>query len=154
MNFQTMNKQRKFILIAAAVGLISIFLPWVTVSFGGFGGGSVNGFHGSGILVFLGFAGAGVVSYLGDQTKTLEKTMWMVALLAGGVAALFTVINLVNILTTSYVSAGFGLWVAVAACAGILYSAWMYKNPGDDIKSGFDSLKKDIGDKTNQPPQA
>ena len=32
MNFQTMNKQRKFVLIAAAVGVISMFLPWVSVS--------------------------------------------------------------------------------------------------------------------------
>ncbi len=35
MNFQTMNKQRKFILIAAAVGIIAMFLPWVKISFFG-----------------------------------------------------------------------------------------------------------------------
>ena len=31
MNFQTMNKQRKFVLIAAAVGVISMFLPWISI---------------------------------------------------------------------------------------------------------------------------
>ena len=32
MNFQTMNKQRKFVLIAAAIGVISMFLPWISIS--------------------------------------------------------------------------------------------------------------------------
>jgi len=67
MNFQTMNKQRKFVLIAAAVGIISMFLPWI--SFFGF---SINGMHGSGIVVFLCFAVSGIISLLGDQTKNLE----------------------------------------------------------------------------------
>lgn len=36
MNFQTMNKQRKFVLIPAAAGIISMFLPWVRISVFGF----------------------------------------------------------------------------------------------------------------------
>ena len=32
MNFQTLNKQRKMILIAAAIGLIAVFLPWIKMS--------------------------------------------------------------------------------------------------------------------------
>lgn len=152
MNFDTMNKQRKFILIAAAVGFISMFLPWVSVSMMGFGN-SINGLHGSGLLVLFAFIGAGAVAFMGDQTKSLEKTMWFIALACGAIAALIIAINLIQILTQGYVSAGFGIWLAVAAAAGILYFAWMYKSPGDDIKSGFDSLKKNIGDKTNQPPK-
>ena len=50
MNFQTMSKQRKFVLIASAIGIISMFLPWF--SFFGF---RISGMHGVGILVFLCF---------------------------------------------------------------------------------------------------
>ena len=69
MNFQTMNKQRKFILIAAVVGIIGMFLPWINVFFF-----SVNGMHSWGILAFLSFIVAGAVALLGDQTKNLDKT--------------------------------------------------------------------------------
>ncbi|MEI9955839.1 MAG: hypothetical protein WDM90_05900 [Ferruginibacter sp.] len=78
MNFQTMNKQRKFILIAAAIGIIGMFLPWVNFFFI-----SINGMHSWGILAFLSFLGAGVVSLLGDQTKNLDKTFWFIALACG-----------------------------------------------------------------------
>ncbi len=44
MNFETMSKQRKFVLIAAITGVIATFLPWW--SFATFGYAySVNGFH-------------------------------------------------------------------------------------------------------------
>src|SRR6266536_3200206 len=55
MNFQTMSRQRKFIMIAAAAGIISVFLPWVTVSIFG-ESQSTNGFRSYGIVVFLAFA--------------------------------------------------------------------------------------------------
>ncbi|MEO7311668.1 MAG: hypothetical protein ABIX01_14790 [Chitinophagaceae bacterium] len=144
MNFATMNKQRKFIMIAALAGIIGIFLPWA--SFGGFI--SVNGFNGWGILVFFAFLGAGAIAYLGNQLQTLEKTMWFVALICGAIGLLFSVIFLARAGSFS----GIGVYVSLLASAGILGSAWMFKNPGDDIKSGFDSLKKNIEDKTKQPP--
>lgn len=72
MNFQVMRKQRKFVLIAALVGVISIFLPWVSTS-GLFAGISVNGFNSGGVIVFIAFVAAGVMAFLGDQTKAMEK---------------------------------------------------------------------------------
>lgn len=70
MNFQTMSKQRKFILVSALVGIIAMFLPWIKMPFLG----SVNGMHGRGIIVFICFLVAGILAYIGDQTKNLEKT--------------------------------------------------------------------------------
>ena len=148
MNFQTMNKQRKFILIAAAVGVISTFLPWVSVNFGGFGsfGYSVNGFNGIGILVFLCIVACGVLAFLGDQTKALEKTFWMITLIASALATLIMVINLLR--ASGYMSAiGFGFYLTTLACIGILVSAYLFRNPSDSIKGGFDSLKHDIEEK-------
>jgi peptidoglycan/LPS O-acetylase OafA/YrhL len=146
MNFQTMSKQRKFILIAAAIGVIAMFLPWITVSFLGFSR-SENGMHGNGILVFLSLLGAGAVAFLGDQTKNLEKTFWFVALACGALATLIMIYNLIDVGSAiSYLS--FGFYLVILASVGVLLSAYMYRNPTDSIKGGFDSLKKDIEDKT------
>lgn len=146
MNFQTMNKQRKFILVAAAVGVISMFLPWVSV--GGYG--SVSGFSAGGIayLILLGFAAAGIVCIMGNQLLPLEKTFWFVALAGGGLAAILLVINFLRALDViSFL--GFGFYLALIASLAIVYFAWQYRRPGDDIKSGFDSLKKDINKQAN-----
>ncbi len=146
MNFQTMNKQRKFILIAAVAGFIAMFLPWVRISFFGISN-SVSGMHGSGILVFFCFIGAGVVAFLGDQTKNLDKTFWFIALACGALASLIMVWNFIDAMggALSYLSIGF--YLAGLASAGILLSAYMFRNPTDSIKGGFDSLKKDIEEK-------
>ena len=144
MNFQTMSKQRKFILIAAAVGIIAVFLPWISI--GAFGvKESQNGFHSYGIVVFLAFAVAVVISLIGDQTKTLDQSMWMVALVAGVIAALFTLIFFSRLNDAfGIVDPGFGIWISFIAAAGVIGAAWLYKNPADNLKSGFESLKKSM----------
>ncbi|HMK05397.1 MAG TPA: hypothetical protein VK489_14445 [Ferruginibacter sp.] len=146
MNFQTMNKQRKFILIAAAVGIIAMFLPWIKITFFGLSS-SVNGMHGNGILVFFCFIGAGVAAFLGDQTKSLDKTFWFIALACGALASVIMVWNFIDAMGggTSYLSIGF--YLAGLAAVGILLSAYMFRSPADSIKGGFDSLKKDIEEK-------
>ena len=143
MNFQTMNKQRKFILIAAAVGILGMFLPWVKVFFF-----SYNGMHGSGILAFLAFAGAGVVAFLGDQTKALEKTFWFIALACGALSTLIIVWNLIDGLGNGGASVlSFGIYLAALGAVGVLLSAYLFRSPGDSIKGGFDSMKNDIENK-------
>lgn len=157
MNFQTMSKQRKFVLISAAVGFISMFLPWISVSMMGYSQ-SVNGMHDKGILVFLCFVASGVIAYLGDQTKNLDKTMWAVTLLAGAIALLFTIWFYSqasgSILGSSFI--GFGVYIAAIASIGIIVSAYMFRSPTDNLKDGFNSMKKDIeskmGNTGNTPP--
>ena len=152
MNFQTMNKQRKFVLIAAAVGIISCFLPWITISLGGFGGGSASGMHSWGMLAFLAFIGAGVSAFLGDQTKAMASTFWFIALACGALAVLGVLLFFVNIPTGFGVTYGFGIFIGAAAAIGVLASAYMFRSPGDSIKGGFDSLKGDIEKKTDNNP--
>jgi hypothetical protein len=144
MNFQAMSKQRKFLLITAAVGLISIFLPWHTAG-GIFEGISVNGFHGLGILVFFLFAGAGVLAILGDQTKPLDKTMWLITLAAGAVSLLCVIVRLSGAGDAfGILKPGFGLWIALIVSIGIIAFAWLYRNPGDTLQNAFDGLKGNI----------
>jgi peptidoglycan/LPS O-acetylase OafA/YrhL len=156
MNFQTMNKQRKFVLIAAAVGIISMFLPWI--SFFGF---SVNGMHGSGILVFLCFIASGIIALLGDQTKNLEKTMWGITLIAGALALLIILYFLIdssgnNNVFGSVTGFSFGFYLSGLAAIGVLLSAYLFRSPTDNLKDSFSSMKKNIegkvGNTGSTPP--
>jgi hypothetical protein len=147
MNFETMSKQRKFVLIAAAIGIISMFLPWFS-----FFGYRISGMHGIGILVFLCFVVAGVIAYLGDQTKNLQKTMWLITLIS---AALATLIILGRIIDASGSIVGllsFGIYLAGLAAIGVLLSAFLFRSPTDNIKDSFESLKHDINTKINTTP--
>ncbi len=148
MNFQTMNKQRKFVLIAAAVGIIACFLPWFSVSVFGYSS-SVNGMHSWGFLAFIAFIGAGVVAFLGDQTKPMAQTFWFVALACGALSVLGVLMYFIQISgATSYGGGyGFGIFVAAAAAIAVLACTYMFRSPGDSIKGGFDSMKHDIEEK-------
>lgn len=149
MNFQTMSKQRKFVLIAAIIGLIAMFLPWINLGLFG----SVNGMHSEGIIVFLCFLGAAGVCLAGDQTKTLDKTFWFIALACGAIASLINVINFFRAIDALGFF-GIGFYLAILASLATLGAAYMFRSPTDSIKGGFDSLKKDIEEKTksNTPP--
>lgn len=143
MNFQTMSKQRKYVLIAAAAGIIGVFCPWVSVF-----GFSINGFHGVGIFIFLCLIAAGALTLMGDQTKNLDKTYWMITLIAGGLAALIMIINFINVLS-DLSALGFGFYLTLLGSIGVVAAAFMFRSPEDNIKGGFDSLKKDIDTKMN-----
>jgi peptidoglycan/LPS O-acetylase OafA/YrhL len=111
-----LHKQKLYALIVAGVGLISVFLPWWKISFGGFGIGSysVNGMRDLGILTFLGFIGAGVVTFaMGDKTKAFDGQPKMIAAACFAGAGLFALIQFLR--QTSYTS--FGLYLAILAGA-------------------------------------
>lgn len=148
MNFQTLNKQRKFVLIASILGVISLFLPWISVSLFGYSQ-SVNGFHDKGIIVFICFLISGGVAIFGEQTKNLDKTSWAITLLAGVVALLLTIWfysqGSNSIMGSSLV--GFGVYIAAIAAIGVIGSAYLLKSPEDNFKDSFSSLKKDIESK-------
>lgn len=159
MNNSNLNQQRLFIIIAASLGVISIFLPWSTINvgktmgmdMGGFGNQSTNGFSSTfGVLIFLCFAATIVISILGNKTELLEKKLWLLVIAAGGVAFLSTVIAMINkpnvkvpILDVE-TDLGAGVWIALIASAGIIGAAWYFKKPEDSLADGFESLKKEI----------
>lgn len=148
MDIQRMSKQRKYMLAAAAIGVVAMFLPWVTIPFLGIHS-SINGLHDKGILVFLSFALAGVVAYMGDQTKNLSTRNWFIVLVA---AALATVIMLwyflqavSNDFSSSLLSIGF--YLAALSAIALLVVVYRFKSATDTVKGGFDELKHNINDK-------
>ncbi len=147
MNFQTMHRQREFILIAAAAGVISMFLPWVSISaFGMDVGQSNNGLKGGGILIFFLFAAVLVMAIINNPVTPLSRLQWFLTLIAGAVNLIFTIrffagapdedaFGLVE------ASPGVGLWLASISSLCILIGAWAYKRKEDTLKSGFEQLK-------------
>jgi len=153
MNFQTMNKQRKWMLIAAAVGVISMFLPWVKISLFGIGG-SQNGMHGNGVMVFICFLVAGIIALMGNQSKALDRTMWMGALAAAGLAAILMIVNFFRITGNAYMSEfiGIGFYLAVIASISLLVVTYIFRDKSHNLKEGLHDLKDKIEDKTKSNP--
>jgi hypothetical protein len=126
-----MHKQRKYVLILAAIGAISVFLPWFTANAEGLGiqlNVSENGFHGTGILVFLAFVGTAVLALVGDQSRIMDRTTWMATLCGGAVALLFVIINLARtpsgeVFGIAQAGPGFGIWISLLASIGTLAAA-------------------------------
>ena len=169
MNFQQMNKQRKAIIVGAAIGVIACFLPWYS-----YGMGSVNGMNGIGMLVFILFILAGLIALAGDQKANIPARMWLPVLGAG----------IINICIVGYfiirwesamsgvsssestvfgsVGLSFGIWAAVAGAILVAYGAYRFRSAENNLKDSFNSLKSEVNkamadkgkDNTSVPPQS
>lgn len=169
MNFQQLNKQRKFIIIGAALGLIACFLPWFS-----YGMGSVNGMNGIGLLAFILFIVAGLLALMGDQKGNIPSKMWLPVLGAGVVN-----ICIIGYLIIRWESAmggvsseesavfgsvglSFGIWGAIAGAIIITYGAYKFRAAGNNLKDSLNSLKSDVNkaiadkgkDSNSVPPQS
>ncbi|MBN1637746.1 MAG: hypothetical protein JW866_02175, partial [Ignavibacteriales bacterium] len=136
-----MNKQKLVILIIAAVGAISTFLPWAKVEFGG--SISINGTNGGdGWITFGLFAVAGAMAFLGDKTKPLSGIYKTITLITGLIASVIGILNIVNIKSElseisstelygdqlkDIVSLGFGLWLIVISGLALVAVIFLLK---------------------------
>ncbi|HEV8082320.1 MAG TPA: hypothetical protein VGP55_03920 [Chitinophagaceae bacterium] len=168
MNFQQLNKQRKGIIIGAALGLIACFLPWFS-----YGVGSVNGMNGIGVLAFMLFIAAGLLALAGDQKTNIPAKMWLPVLGAGVVN-----ICIIGYLIIRWESAmggvsseessvfgsvglSFGIWIAIAGAIIMTYGAYRFRSVDNNLKESLHSLKRDVNkaiadkgkDSNTVPPQ-
>ncbi len=146
MDFNTLHKQRKFIMAAALIGLISMFLPWVS-----FMGYSTNGLHGSGFLILFAFIGAGVLAYLGDQKSHLSKTAWLATLACGAFVVLFWVINFFDAVNAISLM-GIGYWLCVIAGGALVAVTYMFRDPNQNLKESLNEMKKTVENKVDNNP--
>ena len=129
MEQMNLHKQKLYSLIIAGVALISLLLPWITFSFGGFGGSSANGFRSWGLLTFVGVIGVAVACFMGDKTQQFDDTTKKIAMASFGAIALGAIIFFVRLSSVgggfgSAVKAGFGLWLALLA--GLAGLGWVF----------------------------
>jgi hypothetical protein len=111
-----LHKQRLVILILCALGAISVFLPWVkeAPSTSYRIGIATAGFSSWGALLSL--SGAGFIAFSGDKHEPLTGFMKWAAMILCGIAALFGIYKVLNVL-------GLGLILLQIASIGGLFAA-------------------------------
>jgi len=120
MNF---HKQKLYALIAAAVALISLLLPWISVNFLG-ASQSWNGFRGWGILSFIGVAGVAVLSLMGNKAEDYSAEYKKYVMIAFGAIALGAVLffirknSVAGGIYNDVIKTGIGLWICFLAGLG------------------------------------
>ena len=127
--FKGLGLGSQIIVIAAIVLFIDGFLPWYSVDLGAFGSIDRNGWESPGafwsmLTILIGLAMGGVIvaralTAAGTIPDNISGYTWPKILLgAGGVAALFVIIKLIN--ESSHLAFGFylGIICVAALCAG------------------------------------
>ena len=141
-----MEKNRLFIIISAAVAILSSFLPWASLNAGAFGSYSWNGLRGDGWFVIIFAVVAIVLACLNDVKTSLPKGFAIGVIVLGALSTIVTLIDLfgVNKYAVDFngygVSIGFGLILALIASIAIVVTGLLAMSGGKITKGTFEEL--------------
>ena len=141
-----MEKNRLFIIISAAVAILSSFLPWASLNAGAFGSYSWNGLRGDGWFVIIFAVVAIVLACLNDVKSSLPKGFAIGVIVSGALSTIVTLIDLfgVNKYAANFngygVSIGFGLILALIASIAIVVTGLLAMSGGKITKGTFEEL--------------
>ena len=141
-----MEKNRLFIIISAAVAILSSFLPWASLNAGAFGSYSWNGLRGDGWFVIIFAVVAIVLACLNDVKSSLPKGFAIGVIVSGALSTIVTLIELfgVNKYAVNFngygVSIGFGLILALIASIAIVVTGLLAMSGGKITKGTFEEL--------------
>ena len=141
-----MEKNRLFIIISAAVAILSSFLPWASLNAGAFGSYSWNGLRGDGWFVIIFAVVAIVLACLNDVKSSLPKGFAIGVIVAGALSTIVTLIDVfgVNKYAVDFngygVSIGFGLILALIASIAIVVTCLLAMSGGKITKGTFEEL--------------
>ena len=141
-----MEKNRLFIIISAAVAILSSFLPWASLNAGAFGSYSWNGLRGDGWFVIIFAVVAIVLACLNDVKTSLPKGFAIGVIVSGSLSTIVTLIDLfgVNKYAVDFngygVSIGFGLILALIASIAIVVTGLLAMSGGKITKGTFEEL--------------
>ena len=141
-----MEKNRLFIIISAAVAILSSFLPWASLNAGAFGSYSWNGLRGDGWFVIIFAVVAIVLACLNDVKSSLPKSLAIGVIVAGALSTIVTLIDVfgVNKYAVDFngygVSIGFGLILALIASIAIVVTGLLAMSGGKITKGTFEEL--------------
>ncbi len=130
-DIKSMPKSAIVIAIICGIGTIGVFLPWYRFvnPFGGLFGmyGGFNAYSTVfgittfwGWLTFLSFGGAAAYALFGNKIKLPEGLSKSALLITGGSALFFISIQLLIVLTSSWRSPSFGIFVSLLAGVALL----------------------------------
>jgi hypothetical protein len=131
-----MNKQRLAIVIAAGIGMLATFMPWVKAPFVG----SINGTAADGWTTFFLFGVAVVIALLNDRTTRITGNTFYAAIAGPGAATLFALWKIMQFsgkkqsndifceMMGSTVTIEFGLYLIVLAGVASVLLAYLIKD--------------------------
>lgn len=140
------GKNRLFIIISAAVAILSSFLPWASLNAGAFGSYSWNGLRGDGWFVIIFAVVAIVLACLNDVKSSLPKGFAIGVIVSGALSTVVTLIDVFNVnkYATNFngygVSIGFGLILASIASIAIVVTGLLAMSGGKITKGTFEEL--------------
>ena len=141
-----MEKNRLFIIISAAVAILSSFFPWARLNAGNFGSYSWNGLRGDGWFVIIFAVVAIVLACLNDVKTSLPKGFAIGVIVSGSLSTVVTLIDVfgVNKYAVNFngygVSIGFGLILALIASIAIVVTGLLAMSGGKITKGTFEEL--------------
>lgn len=141
-----MEKNRLFIVISAAVAILSSFLPWASLNAGAFGSYSWNGLRGDGWFVIIFAVVAIVLACLNDVKSSLPKGFAIGVIVSGALSTVVTLIDVFNVNKYAAdfngygVSIGFGLILALIASIAIVVTGLLAMSGGKITKGTFEEL--------------
>lgn len=141
-----MEKNRLFIIICAAVAILSSFLPWASLNAGAFGSYSWNGLRGDGWFVIIFAVVAIVLACLNDVKSSLPKGFAIGVIVSGALSTVVTLIDVFNVNKYAAdfngygVSIGFGLILALIASIAIVVTGLLAMSGGKITKGTFEEL--------------
>ena len=141
-----MEKNRLFIVISAAVAILSSFLPWASLNAGAFGSYSWNGLRGDGWFVIIFAVVAIVLACLNDVKSSLPKGFAIGVIVSGALSTVVTFIDVFNVNKYAAdfngygVSIGFGLILALIASIAIVVTGLLAMSGGKITKGTFEEL--------------
>ena len=141
-----MDKNRLFIIISAAVAILSSFLPWASLNAGNFGSYSWNGLRGDGWSRHCFAVVAIVLACLNDVKSSLQKGFAIGVIVSGALSTIVTLIDVfgVNKYAVDFngygVSIGFGLILALIASVAIIVAGLLAMSGGKITKGTFEEL--------------
>ena len=141
-----MEKNRLFIIISAAIAILSSFVPWASLNAGAFGSYSWNGLRGDGWFVIIFAVVAIVLACLNDVKSSLPKGFAIGVIVSGALSTVVTLIDVfgVNKYAADFngygVSIGFGLILALIASIAIVVTGLLAMSGGKITKGTFEEL--------------
>ena len=126
------HKQKLYSLIVAAVALVALLLPWVSISFFG-ASQSWNGLRGWGLLSLIGVGGVVVLSLAGNKTEDYSAEYKKYVMIAFGAVATGAILFFLRKSSVTggiddLVKTGAGLWIClIAGLAGLAFNYGLIK---------------------------
>ena len=142
-----MHKHRIFIIVAAALAIISSFLPWGSFNAGAIGSYSISGTHGGdGWFIIVLSIGAIVLACLPNITSPMNKNFAIGVIVIGALESILSLVNMINVGKFAInfgdygVSIGFGLILTVLASIATVITGLLAMSGGKITKGTFQEL--------------